>query len=291
MGKGNRLRRLMKERDILVVPSVYDSVSARIASVQGFDVLSITGYGMEASAIGKPDLGLVTMDAMVRQAKYIVESTDAAVICDIDTGYGGVLNVWQTVKEMQQVGVAAVHIEDQTIPKKCGGMPGRNVVSIDHMIGKIQAAIDARGDGDIVILARTDARAKHGIKESIARANAYLRVGADGAMIAEHCEPQELIRAAAEIKGPLCICGGIPGWPESLQPLKTYKEWGIKMVAYPFLALYAAARAIREANQLLKSPELVSQAAVESNMMSFDEFNEIMRLSFWNKIAERYEKE
>ena len=117
--------RLLKQNEILVVPGVYDALSARIAGAQGFEVLAITGYGVEASAIGKPDLGLATMDTVVRQAKYIVESTDAAVICDIDTGYGGVVNVWQTIKEMQRVGVAAVHIEDQTIPNKCGGMPGR----------------------------------------------------------------------------------------------------------------------------------------------------------------------
>ena len=102
---------------------------------------------------------------------------------------------------------------------------------------------------------------------------------------------KELIRAAAEVKGPLCIPGGIPGWPESLLPLKTYKEWGIKMIGYPFLALYTAAKAIREANELLKSPELVSQDAVESKMMSFTDFNEIMRLPFWNTLAQKYEKE
>jgi 2-methylisocitrate lyase-like PEP mutase family enzyme len=291
MGTGSKLRALLEQQGILVVPGVYDSLSARIASVQGFNVLSISGYGVEASALGKPDLGLATMDTVVRQAKYIVESTDAAIICDIDTGFGGVLNVWQTVKEMQWIGVAAVHIEDQTTPKKCGGMPGRSVVSIDHMVGKIGAALDGRGNGDMVIIARTDAREKYGIDESIDRLNAYLDAGADMGLIAEHCGPQELERAAYKVKGPLCILGGIPGWPESLLPLETYKDWGIKVVVYPLLALYAAAKAIREVNELLKSPELVSQEAVESKVMGFDEFNEIMGLSFWSSLAERYERE
>ena len=196
MGKGNKLRRLMKGRDILVIPGVYDSLSARIASLQGFDVLSITGYGVEASALGKPDLGFITMDGMIRQAKYIVESTDAAVICDIDTGYGGVINVWQTVREMQQIGMAAVHIEDQTSPKKCGGMPGRKVISVNEMVGKIRAAVDARGDGDIVIFARTDALGKYGIKDAIDRLNAYLEAGADGGMIAERCEAQRVDKSS-----------------------------------------------------------------------------------------------
>jgi methylisocitrate lyase len=289
MGSGGKIRALLKEREILVIPGVYDALSARIAGNQGFEVLAITGYGVEASAIGKPDLGLATMDTVVRQAKYIVESTDASVICDIDTGYGGVVNVWQTIKEMQRVGVAAVHIEDQSIPKKCGGMPGREVIPIDHMVGKIQAAIDARADGDMFIIARTDAREKHGIDETIDRLNAYLDAGADMGLIAERCEPRELEKAAEKVKGPLCVLGGIPGWPESLLPLSTYGEWGVKAVIFPLLALYAAARAIREANALLSEANLVSPDAAKSKLVDFDEFNEIMGLSFWSSLAERFE--
>lgn len=291
MGKGSEFRLLLEKQDLIVVPGVYDSLSARIASLQGFKAVTISGYGVEASALGKPDIGLATMHTVVNQARYIVESTNAAVICDIDTGYGGVLNVWQTVKEMQQIGVAAIHIEDQTIPKKCGGMPGRNVVSIDQMTGKLEAAVDARGDGDIMIIARTDAREKYGIEESIERLNAYLDAGADMGLIAEQCEPQELKKAAAEVKGPLGICGGIPGWPESLLPLETYKEWGVKVVLYPLLALYAAAKAICEVNELLKNPNLINQDTVESSLVGFDEFNEIMSLSFWSSLAKKYERE
>jgi methylisocitrate lyase len=291
MGPGNRLRALLDEQDVLVVPGVYDALSARIAGLQGFGAVTITGYGVEAAVLGKPDLGLATMDTMVRQAKHIVEATDAAVICDVDTGYGGPLNVWQTVREMQRLGVAAVHIEDQKTPKKCGGMPGREVVSVDQMIGKLEAACDARGDGDTVIIARTDAREALGIDESIDRLNAFLAAGAEVGMIAEHCEPHELEKAAREVNGPLCICGGISAWPESLLPLETYRAWGIKLVIYPLLALYAAAKAIREANALLKNPQLISPSDAESKLVGFDEFNEIMGLPFWSSLAERYEKE
>ena len=155
---------------------------------------------------------------------------------------------------------------------------------------KIKDAIDSRGDGDIVIIARTDSYEKFGIDETIDRLNAYLEAGADVGMIAEHCEVQELEKAAANVKGPLCICGGIAEWPESVLPLKAYEEMGIKIIIYPLLALYAAARAIREVNNLLKKPELISEDDAKSKLIGFGEFNEIMRLSFWSSLAEKYEK-
>jgi 2-methylisocitrate lyase-like PEP mutase family enzyme len=163
---------------MVVAPFVYDCLQARIAEQTGFDSVYMTGFGT-AAARGFPDLGLLTMSEMVQNVRAIAHAVKVPVICDADTGYGNPLNVWRTVREYEEAGAAALHIEDQMFPKKCGFLAGKQVIPQGEMIAKVRAACDARCDPDFVIIARTDALAVNGWDDVVSRARAYRAAGAD----------------------------------------------------------------------------------------------------------------
>jgi 2-methylisocitrate lyase-like PEP mutase family enzyme len=286
MGKGLLLRKLIAGDKTIIAPGIYDCVSAKVVEKLGFEVAAITGYGLEAAVLGNPDIGLATKTDVTTHARYIARSVEIPVICDSDTGYGNVLNVWEAVKEFEHTGIAGIHIEDQALPKKCGGMPGRKLISIEEMQGKIEAATAARSDKDFVIIARTDARAGFGVDEAIKRFNAYFDAGADMALVAEPYEIEELKKVARSIKGPLCIVGGNPGWDETLLPVEEYQNMGIKMIAFPLSGLYAATRAIMDIYEGLRRDGGISKSVTESRMVGFDEFNELIGLSYWTQIED-----
>lgn len=207
MKKTTALRALLKEGRTLFVPGCYNALSARILDQVGFDALYMTGYGTSISLLGMPDAGLATMTEMHLNARYIANATKAPVIADSDNGYGNAVNVVRAVKEYIQTGVAGVHIEDQVIPKRCGHVAGRRVISIEEACGKYRAADFARKelDPDFLLIARTDARGAHGgsLDEAIKRANAYLDAGADMAFVEGPTDVDEVKRICAEVKGPV----------------------------------------------------------------------------------------
>ena len=164
-----RLRELVDAKEILVLPGAYDALSARLAEAAGFPCVYMTGYGQSASKLGAPDVGLMTMSEMVERAKDMCAAVSVPVICDGDTGFGNVVNLVRTVREYERAGAAAIQLEDQTTPKKCGHMLGRQVVDAEEMVNKIRAAAAARQDPDFLIIARTDARTNHGVEEAIRR--------------------------------------------------------------------------------------------------------------------------
>lgn len=174
-----RLRELVDAKEILVLPGAYDALSARLAEAAGFPCVYMTGYGQSASKLGAPDVGLMTMSEMVERAKDMCAAVSVPVICDGDTGFGNVVNLVRTVREYERAGAAAIQLEDQTTPKKCGHMLGRQVVDAEEMVNKIRAAAAARQDPDFLIIARTDARTNHGVEEAIRRARLYEQAGAD----------------------------------------------------------------------------------------------------------------
>src|SRR5947208_10182065 len=174
-----RLRELLQKPGVLIAPGAYDGLSARLVEQVGFDVCYMTGSGVANSQLGEPDLGLTTMSEMVTQASRMCSAMSLPLIADADTGYGGVLNVRRTVQEYERAGVAALHIEDQVFPKRCGHFAGKAVIPLEEMGGKIQAALEARSDPDLVIIARTDARAVEGFDAALRRAHAYEEAGAD----------------------------------------------------------------------------------------------------------------
>lgn len=207
MKKTTRLRQLLTEGRSLFVPGCYNALSAKILDAVGFPAIYMTGYGTSLSLLGMPDVGLATMSEMHLNARYIANAASVPVIADSDTGYGNAINVIRTVKEYVQTGVAAIHIEDQVAPKRCGHVAGRQVIPIEEACGKYRAADYARKeiDPDFVLIARTDARGAHGgsLDEAIRRANAYLAAGADMAFVEGPTSVEEVQRICAEVEGPI----------------------------------------------------------------------------------------
>ena len=207
MKKTTKLREILKEGKSIFVPGCYNALSAKILDQVGFPAIYMTGYGTSLSLLGMPDCGLATMTEMHFNARNIANVTSAPVIADSDNGYGNAINVIRTVREYIQTGVAAIHIEDQIIPKRCGHVAGRMVIPVEEACGKYRAADYARQeiDPDFVLIARTDARGAHGgtLDDAIMRANAYLEAGADLAFVEGPTDVEEVKRVCAEVNGPI----------------------------------------------------------------------------------------
>ncbi|MDP6346618.1 MAG: isocitrate lyase/PEP mutase family protein [Alphaproteobacteria bacterium] len=207
MKRTTQLRQLLASGESLFVPGCYNALSAKILDAVGFPAIYMTGYGTSLSLLGLPDVGLATMSEMHLNARYIANAAKVPVIADADTGYGNAINVIRTVREYIQTGVAAIHIEDQVAPKRCGHVAGRQVIPIEEACGKYRAADHARRevDPDFVLIARTDARGAHGgdLDEAIRRANAYLAAGADMAFVEGPVDVGEVRRICAEVEGPI----------------------------------------------------------------------------------------
>ncbi len=207
MKKTSRLRQQLQQGKCLFVPGCYNALSARILELAGFQSVYMTGYGTSLSLLGMPDVGLATMTEMHLNARYIVNATQAPVIADADTGYGNAINVMRTVREYIQAGVAAIHIEDQVTPKRCGHVAGRQVISIGEACGKYRAADTVRRelDSDFLLIARSDARGAHGgsLADAITRANAYLDAGADMAFVEGPTQIEEVQQIVSEVNGPI----------------------------------------------------------------------------------------
>jgi 2-methylisocitrate lyase-like PEP mutase family enzyme len=204
---GKALRKLLERKKTLVKPGAYNALSARIIEQAGFPCCGVTGYGVSASLLGKPDVGLLTLDEIVMVTRYIARAVRIPVIADADTGFGNAINVMRTVEDFIGAGAAAIHIEDQVAPKRCGHVAGKQVVALEEMVGKMRAADKVRRelDPDFVLIARCDARGTAGgsVDELVRRANAYLDAGADMIFPEALTSEAELERCAKEIKGPL----------------------------------------------------------------------------------------
>src|SRR3712207_296534 len=206
-----RLRELLAGQGPLVAPGAYDALSARLVEQAGFDAVYMTGFGTTASLIGRPDVGLLTGAEMVDNARRIAAAVDVPVIADADTGYGNALNVVRTVQLHEQAGVAGIQLEDQVMPKKCGHMSGKALIGADEMVGKNRAAVAARRDPDLVLIARTDAVAVHGLDDAIDRARAYADAGADLLFAEAPTSEADAQRVAAELAG---VAPPVSHWAE-----------------------------------------------------------------------------
>jgi 2-methylisocitrate lyase-like PEP mutase family enzyme len=278
-----QLRQLLAADGPLLVPGAYDGASARVVQALGHGAVYLTGFGMEASLLGMPDIGLASQAEIVTHAGNISAAVQVPVISDADTGYGGLTNVHRTVQAFERAGIAGIHIEDQSLPKRCGGMAGRQVVSREEMVDRLNAALAARLDPDFVIIARSDAKIDEGLDGVIARLNAYFAAGADMAMIAERFEVSELTRLCAELDGPLAMVGGVPEWPESMLSRDELADIGVKLVLYACTGLGAALQAqMAVYGDLLKNGRL--GPASEAACMSLEDLSELMGLSAWNAI-------
>src|SRR4030043_1868377 len=205
MRQTTRLKALIQSKKILVAPGAFDALSARLIEAVGFKTVYMSGFGTAASIFGIPDIGLLTMTEMVGNAKRISDAVEIPVIADADTGYGNHLNVIRTVEEYEKAGSAAIQIEDQISPKRCGHMEGHKLVSPGEMVAKIRAAVKARKDGDMVIIARTDAISAEGFEEAIRRANIYREEGADVLFVEAPRDIDQLKRIPKLVKGPVLV--------------------------------------------------------------------------------------
>jgi 2-methylisocitrate lyase-like PEP mutase family enzyme len=234
---------------MVVAPGAYDGLTAKLVAQAGFSAVYMTGAGTSVSH-GYPDFGLLTMSEMVENAGRIVRAVNVPVIADADTGYGNELNVFRTVQEYQQRGVAGIHIEDQVSPKKCGHLDDKEIVSRDDYVAKIRAAVAAR-QGDFTIIARTDARAVAGLEEAVARANAALAVGADMAFVEAPQTMDEVAAVPRLVAGP-CLLNVVRGGKTPEIDLLRAQELGYRLAIVPGLLLKAVIGACDEALAELK---------------------------------------
>lgn len=287
MNKAKILRHLLKEPEIIVAPGAHNAFTAKIIEqTGGFQAVYMTGSGTTMSLIGQPDIGLLTMTEMVTQAKNLNMAVSLPIIADADTGYGNAINVRRTVQEYERAGIAAMHIEDQVTPKKCGHFEGKQVISLDEMAGKIRAAYEARDSADsIVIIARTDARAVLGLDEALRRAHAYLDAGAEVIFVEAPQSLEELEIVAKSIKAPLMV-NMDEGTKTPLLTVRELEEMGYKIVIFPRSAPCAAAKAIQELMLVLK--ETGTTRGFVDRIVSWEERNRITGLARYKEMEKKY---
>ncbi|MGO4330607.1 oxaloacetate decarboxylase [Cupriavidus sp. 2TAF22] len=245
------LRQRLQAPGMIIAPGAYDAIGARLIEQAGFAACYMTGAGTSA-ARGFPDFGLLTMSEMVENAAVMARATGIPLIADADTGYGNELNVTRTVREYEARGVAAIHIEDQVAPKRCGHLDGKEVVSREAFVSKIRAAVQARRTPDFVVIARTDARAVLGLDEAVWRANAALEAGADMAFVEAAQTLEEVAAVPRLVRGP-CLLNVVPGGRTPIFDLREAEAMGYKLAILPGLMLKAAIEAGDAALAELKS--------------------------------------
>jgi len=287
MRKTTQLKELILAPEILVMPGAHDALVARIIEQMGFQAVTLGGYPATASLLGKPDVSLLTMTEMVEYTRRICGAVDIPVFTDGDTGYGNVTNVYRTVREMEQAGVAGMFIEDQVFPKRCGHMEGKQVISIEEMVAKIKAALDARVDPDFIIMARTDALAVYGIEEAIHRGSIYRETGADLIFVEAPKTIEEMKRINREIDGPT-LANNIEGGKTPLLTAKELELIGYNVVVFPISSTYCIAKAVMDLMKGLK--ERGTTESFLDRMIPFSHFNELVGLQDIRKKEEFYLK-
>jgi 2,3-dimethylmalate lyase len=248
MKKTTLLRNLLEKRDALVMVGAYDAISAILIERAGFKAVQCSGFGIAASLLGKPDVGLLSYGEMLDQTRKIIQAVDVPVMADGDTGFGTAVNVYRTVQEFEAISAAGVNLEDQVFPKRCGHLEGKEIVSMEEMIGKIEAAKEARKDPDFIINARTDAIAVAGIDEAIRRGNAYAKAGADLIFVEAPQTPEQIRRVVREIDAPISInlFDGIKGGKTPIVPIEDLRRLGVARVSIPVGAVFAAVRGMED---------------------------------------------
>lgn len=238
-----RLRAAVREGRFVVAPGVFDLISAKIADGLGFDALYATGFGTVASNLGVADVGIATYSDMVSRFGQMAQSVKTPLIADADTGYGGLLNVRQTVRGYEAAGVTAIQIEDQELPKKCGHTPGRRVIPAEEMMLKIEVAIESRQSEDFLVVARTDARTSLGLDEAIRRGQLYAKAGADIVFVESPESEDELRRIGEAIDAPL-LANMVEGGRTPIIPAQRLAALGFAIAIYPAVGFLAAAAAL-----------------------------------------------
>jgi 2,3-dimethylmalate lyase len=283
---GRSLReQIQDKKSIIVLPGVFDALSARIAQQVGFSAMFQTGYGSAAALLGMPDFGLLNAGETIDNANRIISAVDVPVLVDADTGYGNPLNVWKLVRDLENMGAAGIFLEDQVWPKRCGHMAGKDVIPKNDYIPKLRAAVEARRSKEFIIVARTDARAPLGLDEAIERGKAYRKAGADVIFVEAPRTTAELKRVADEIDAPL-VANMIEDGVTPNLPAKDLLDLGYRIAVFPLSALYSATYAMQQVLTELKKTGATKQT--RKLMVTFKDFNQFVDLNKFMDLERRY---
>src|SRR6185295_1625360 len=280
------LRSMLDGPGIVVLPGAYDALSARLAERAGFAAMFTTGFGFSAAALGQPDFGLLTMSETIERVRHIVDAVSVPVVADMDTGYGNPLNTRRTVRECVTAGAAGLILEDQQWPKKCGHFEGKKVIPAEDHVAKLRAAVDARGDDDLVIVARTDARAPLGLDEAIRRGRLYRDAGADVIFVEAPQSIDELRAVNAAIPDAPLFANMVEGGKTPLLSSAELQGLGYKMVVYPLSALFAATKAIEAVYAELFATK--TTAGLADRLAGFHEFGALVGVPELRALEESY---
>jgi len=279
------LKQLLKREKLLVAPGCFDGLSARLVEEAGFEAAYLSG-GAVARSMGIPDIGLVTMSEVIERAAQVVSALKIPVIADADTGYGNALNLVRTVREYERTGVAAIHIEDQITPKRCGHLDGKEVIPLAEMEKKLEAALSSRTDANFCIIARTDARGVHGLDDAIQRAQAFARLGVDAVFVEapqSEAELEEIPRALPNV--PLLV-NVFKGGKTPMLPVPRLEKMGYRIAIYPSETQRAGIYAMRIALGLLKRDGTTE--SMDTALTTFKERDQIVGLDDWQKLEREY---
>lgn len=285
LSKPKKLRELMAGSGVFA-PGAFDTLSARIIEDAGHNAVYMTGFGSSASILGAPDYGLLGMREMVDHARLITLAVNLPVIADADTGYGNPINVYRTVREYEAAGVAAIHIEDQVDPKRCGHMEGKEVIPTHEFANKIRAAVDAKTSSEFVIIARTDARGPLGMAEALRRGDAVLKAGADALFVEAPRNEDELRVIGTTFRGENLVANMIDGGKTTLLPFQQLREMGFNIVIHPLSLLFAASQAMTMVAKHLKQQGTTRN--IQDILTPFDRFIKLVGLGRMKEMEREY---
>jgi methylisocitrate lyase len=278
-----RVHRILDQAGTLAFAGVFDTLSAKLAQQVGFPMAFVSGYSVAATAIGEPDMGLLTQTEITDRARRICMSVSIPIIVDADTGYGNPLNVYRTVQELIAAGAAGCFLEDQLWPKKCGHMQGKRVIEREEYVQKIRAAVEARGGRDFFIVARTDALAVVGMNEAVDRILAAREAGADASFIEAPGSVEQLAEIGRRVPKPM-VANMIEGGKTPVLPREQLAAMGFQLILYPLAGLFAAAKAIRTVyEQVYREGTTTGES-----QMTFAEFNDLIGVAEKYALAERF---
>ncbi len=282
------LKTKLKNGTFIIAPGVFDGLSARMADAQSFHALYMTGYGVSASLLGKPDAGYLTANHMADRVRTICAATNTPLIADADTGFGGLVNVEEAVRSYEAGGAAVIQLEDQEFPKRCGHTKNRTVLPLDEAAAKIQIAAQSRVSSDFMIMARTDARTSLGLDEALRRGDAFREAGADILFIESPESPDEMARIADEFKGTWLLANMVGGGRTPLLSAKDLKELGFHIAIHPVYGLAAAAATYQSAYAHLK--ETNNQDGAPVGLMEFEDLNKAVGFEAVWALDEKFKK-
>ena len=278
-------KQFLKRDKLLVAPGCFDGLSARLVEEAGFEAAYFSG-GAVARSMGLPDIGLVTMSEVIERAAQVVSAVKIPVIADADTGYGNAINLVRTVREYERVGVAAIHIEDQITPKRCGHLDGKEVISLPEMIKKLEAALASRADPDFCIIARTDARGVHGLEDAISRARAFAQLGVDAVFVEAPQSESELEQIPRALLNIPLLVNVFKGGKTPMLPVERLEKMGYRIAIYPSETQRAAIYAMRQALSLLKREGTTE--AMDEALTTFKERDTIVGLDDWQELERKF---